>query len=127
MTGETILVVDDEPAVRTVVRRMLEREGYTVLLTSSGEEALQCLADVAVQRTVRLALLDMSMPGMSGTEVRRELKERCPALPVVYFTGYALQPTDDVAGVIEKPITREALLNAVRGVLDRACQQPGDH
>ena len=91
-TTKAILVVDDEDAVRHSVTRMLERAGYKVHAAKGGLEALELLSDSAILREVTLVLLDVSMPGMPGTAVRREIRAIAPHLPVAYFTGYALDP-----------------------------------
>ncbi len=119
IASEAILVVDDETAVRAVVRRILEGAGYRVLLASSGEEALQILQDSALRDAIALVLLDVSMPRMSGALVREKMRELVPNLPIAYFTGYALESYDEVDGLIEKPVTRESLLNSVSDILER--------
>ncbi len=66
-----VMIVDDEPDIILVVRKMLEREGYEVMEVESGEE---CLAKVKVERP-ELILLDVLMPGMDGWEVSKRIKE----------------------------------------------------
>jgi CheY-like chemotaxis protein len=121
--AETILVVDDEPAIRIIVKRILERAGYDVRLAASGQDAFEQLGDAATRAKVALVLLDMSMPSMPGAEVRRRLKELVPTARVAYFTGYSPDSKDDVDGVIEKPIASRDLLRRVREMLDGA--RPG--
>ncbi|HSO38823.1 MAG TPA: ATP-binding protein [Labilithrix sp.] len=114
-----ILVVDDEEAVRSPVERMLQRAGYKVYSAAGGREALELLADAAVLREVTLVLLDLSMPGMPGSAVRREIRALAPLLPVAYFTGYALDSAEDADGVVEKPVGYAQLTTAVREILAR--------
>jgi len=117
---ETVLVVDDEAPLRTVVARLLESAGYTAKLAASGDEALQMLSDAALAAEVSLVLLDVSMPGLSGRELRRRLGELMPRARVVYFTGYAFdaaEPGGDV--VLEKPVAPQRLLETIRAELDR--------
>jgi CheY-like chemotaxis protein len=76
-----------------------------------------------VRNSVSLVVLDLSMPGMPGVAVRAQLRKLCPDIPVVYFSGYALQRSDDVDGRIEKPILPKELLRSVRQVLDRAAER----
>jgi two-component system cell cycle sensor histidine kinase/response regulator CckA len=83
----TILLVDDDSAVRRPIRQALDLVGYTVLEAKDGAEALQIHADAS--RTVDLVVLDVKMPGMSGWAVLEELKRRAPALPVILTSGYA--------------------------------------
>jgi two-component system cell cycle sensor histidine kinase/response regulator CckA len=120
MGTETVLVVDDEPAVRGGVMRVLASGGYTARGAASGSEALELLADPDFASTVALVLLDVSMPGLPRRELRSRLRELMSA-PVIYFTGYALDAADADAddAVLEKPVTRERLLRTVREALDR--------
>jgi len=117
--NETLLVIDDEPAVRRIVTLLLRSAGYVVHERASGNEALELLADRALAATVALVLLDVSMPGLSRQEIRRRLRDLTSAR-VVYFTGYAFEATDAQDVVLEKPVTEERLLRTIRDVLDRA-------
>jgi CheY-like chemotaxis protein len=117
---EGILVVDDETLVRQAVTRLLEAEGYKVFSAPSGAEALRLLDDAQASDDIGLVLLDMSMPGMTGAQVRNELKRSFPRLRVAYFSGYLLDGADDVEAVIAKPIQATHLLETVRKLLDRA-------
>jgi len=111
--SETVLVIDDEPAIRRVLGRVLEDGGYTVRAASSGAEALAMLSDPSLAATIAVILLDVSMPGLSGPETRARLREVVPAARVAYLTGYAYQTTDGDP-VLQKPITADVLLTAVR-------------
>ena len=116
---ETVLIVDDEPAIRRIVSRMLASHGYTTREAASGTEALALLADPEMAATVALVLLDVSMPGLPRRELRSRLRERTRA-SVVYFTGYPLDAADadpDDA-VLEKPVAEELLLRTIRRALD---------
>jgi len=102
-----ILLVDDEPLVRSAMMRTLGRMGHTVVEAPSGEHALE-LVDGATD----LVLLDLSMPGLSGTQVLGVLKERHPDLPVVIVTGHLEAAPEDLQGaddVVSKPVGRGAL------------------
>jgi len=113
--GETILVVEDEAAVRRLTCRILTREGYTVLEAPSGELAVDTWDEHPGE--IDLLLTDVVMPGMSG----KELAERLGIEPV-FMSGY----TDDVMlrhGVegprlVQKPFDAQTLLGAVRSALD---------
>jgi CheY-like chemotaxis protein len=113
--GETILVVEDEPAVRRLTCRILTREGYNVLEAADGARALVTWNDHPGE--IDLVLTDVVMPGMSG----KELAERLATEPV-FMSGY----TDDVMlrhGVeslrlVQKPFDAPTLLRAVRSALD---------
>jgi len=112
---ETLLVVDDEEPVRRTTARILEHFGYKVLQTGDGEMALQIIREQAVA----LVLLDLSMPGMSGIEVNRELHESGAPVKVVLFTGYAPGSKDagPADGMIQKPFTADAIAREIRRVL----------
>ena len=119
---ETILLVEDEEAVRNLTRRLLESGGYTVLQAASAEQAL----DVSKAHTGRLEMLltDVILPGLSGPELARQLRGLRPQMRVLYVSGY---PDDAMAsqGILEagvsflqKPFTPETLAHKVREVLD---------
>lgn len=116
---ETVLLVDDEPAVRSAVCALVGDAGFDVRATGSGDEALALLADPRFAADVRVVLLDVSMPGMPSSVLRSRLRELAPRARVVYFTGYAFEAPDAEDAVLEKPVTRERLLATLREVLDR--------
>jgi CheY-like chemotaxis protein len=119
---ETILLVEDEQALRKVAIRALESAGYTVLPAANGEEALQACAQTAGH--IHLLLTDVIMPRMGGRALAQELAKSRPGLKVVYMSGY----TDNAIvhhGVLEpgthflvKPFTAADLTRKVREVLD---------
>jgi two-component system cell cycle sensor histidine kinase/response regulator CckA len=118
--GMTVLVIEDEPAVRAVVVRSLERGGFRVLQASDAAVALQ-VADR--EGRPDLVLTDLMMPGMGGAELARRLKARWPGLPVLFMSGYSeedlrRQGLVDPEGVmIQKPFKPDALLKSVNLVL----------
>jgi PAS domain S-box-containing protein len=120
--NETILVAEDEYAVRTFVERVLTGAGYHVMTATQGAEALT-LAEAMPQ--LDLLLTDVVMPGMSGVELAGHLAATHPGLPVVYASGYSEDAIllgavgDDRVPYLPKPFTAEALLARVREVLDR--------
>lgn len=81
----SILVVDDEEALRTVLSSELENEGYTIASAGDGDDAINILRD----RTFDLVLLDIKMPRVDGFEVLRFIKERFPSTKVIMLTGFA--------------------------------------
>ena len=113
--GETILVVEDEPAVRRLTCRILTRDGYRVLQAPDGARALAMWDEHGEE--IDLLLTDVVMPGMSG----KELAERLGIEPV-FMSGY----TDDVVlrhgleglRLVQKPFDARTLLGAVRSALD---------
>ena len=119
---ETILVVEDEPALRLVARKILENAGYKVLVASSGEEALS-----VVRRAVdpiHLLMTDVVMPGMSGPALVGRLREEGARTRILYTSGYADDELlesgarDERIHFLPKPYTGTTLLRKVRDVLD---------
>jgi two-component system, cell cycle sensor histidine kinase and response regulator CckA len=126
--NESVLLVEDELAVRTLVRRVLDRAGYRVIEAASGPEALDRLAERA--GALDLLLTDVVMPGMSGAELADHIAERHPEARVLYMSGY----TDEAIGrhgvldadvaFLGKPFSPDLLLQKVREVLDRPARAP---
>jgi len=85
-----ILCVDDENTPRTLRRLILQRQGYEVIDVGSGKEALETLA----QRRFDLVLTDQLMPGMTGTELTRQIKLATPNMPVVIISGVNELPAE---------------------------------
>lgn len=117
-----VLVIDDDDAVRKLIKRFLEAEAHRVCLASDGAEGLALLN----RESVNLVLLDLKMPGMNGPEFLREFRKTNPNAPVIIVTGY---PDSDLMTevmrygpitLVAKPIERELLLQAVRTVLNGA-------
>jgi hypothetical protein len=120
--GETVLVVEDEEALREVTRRILTRNGYRVLTASGGPEALKIAENTGEH--IHLLLTDVIMPHMLGTELAAKLRELRPSARVLYMSGYA-QPVLASQGtlapgltLVEKPFSEPDLLEQVRRVLD---------
>ena len=118
---ETVLLVEDEEAVRTLAKRTLEAKGYRVLEAADGGEAVE----IAGREAIDLLLTDMVLPGMGGGEIAARIHEIQPNAKVLYTSGY----TDDVivrrglmergSAFLEKPFTPTILARKVREVLDR--------
>ena len=123
---ETVLVVEDEPAVRELTRRMLELEGYAVATAASGDEALLLCDELG---SIDVLVTDIVMPGLNGRELAVRLSSRFPGLRVVLMSGFTqdAEPLDGLlaagAAFIEKPFTSTALASEVRGVLDAAASR----
>jgi signal transduction histidine kinase len=121
---ETLLLVEDEAAVRASVRRLLEWHGYTVLEARNGTEALKIYE--ARENEIDLVLTDILMPELGGHELVEQLRERRPDLRVVFMSGYAeraLTSNGSVpsgTGYLEKPFTVDTLMRRIREVLDAA-------
>ncbi len=115
----TILLVEDEESVARVAKRILEAEGFHVLVAHSGREALQ--AAQGHRGTIDLLLTDVLMPGMRGTELAPKLVKRFPGLPVVYMSGYSDDHLQNIDAkpeqLLAKPFRPEQLIATVRGQL----------
>ncbi|NNL66446.1 MAG: PAS domain S-box protein [Myxococcales bacterium] len=120
-TDATILVIDDEAVVRSVAERILRDGGYRVLCAADGQSGLDLHRDG--NGSVGAVLLDLTMPGLSGEEVLRELRRRSGALPVVLMSGYTESevggPIRELGygGFVRKPFASRALLDPVREAL----------
>jgi len=120
--GEMILVVEDEPAARDAVAETLQSLGYQVLVAANGREALSIFELHGDE--IALVLSDLMMPGISGTELFRILKQKKPAVKIVAMTGYPLQfkardlPVQDIADWLQKPLSAEQLAETVQRALE---------
>lgn len=111
----TVLVVDDEEVMRSILIRTMEMEHYQVYAAGDGVEALELLEK---ELPVDLVIADVSMPRMDGRELVLHLSKRYPYLPVVLISGVYLGGTPDLPGpVLPKPFTPMALASRVREVL----------
>jgi nitrogen-specific signal transduction histidine kinase/ActR/RegA family two-component response regulator len=120
--SETILLVEDEPAVRELAARALRGAGYRVLVAPDGAEALQLSARETAP--VHLLLSDMVLPGLGGRQLAAELRRLRPGLRVLLMSGY-VAAADDRDGIAEegtsflpKPFSAGALLDKVRQTID---------
>ena len=115
----TVLLVEDEPMVRTVAERALTRHGYSVITAANGQEALE-----VIDRGEPIALLisDVVMPEMDGPTMVREARKTRPDLPILFMSGYAeeqLRNSIDIDNVafLPKPFSVQELAEAARRVL----------
>ena len=115
--GETVLVVEDEDAVRSIAVRILSRSGYAVLESRAPAEALSLLE--SRKDPVHLLLSDVVMPEMSGAELAEEARGIRPSLRVLFMSGYTAEalPAGSAGSVVAKPFTEETLLARVREAL----------
>ncbi|MFM8551433.1 MAG: response regulator [Nitrospiraceae bacterium] len=123
--SETILLVDDEPALRELVRVILMVDGYRVLEAGSGQEALQILESSPTP--IHLLLTDVLMPGMDGQELAERARRRDPELNILLISGCpGKSDTYEWASRIglaflPKPFSVEDLTRTVRETLDGRC------
>jgi signal transduction histidine kinase/CheY-like chemotaxis protein len=119
---ETVLLAEDEPAVRSLARVILERAGYKVIDAASPAEAEAKAAEVD---TIDLLLTDVVMPGGTGPSLFRRLAPLRPSMRVLFMSGYADRRLFDGAAIdgtdafMEKPFSAEMLLARIRKILDR--------
>jgi two-component system KDP operon response regulator KdpE len=115
-TAAHVLLVEDEVAIRKVVRRLLESMGHDVTTVGGTREAIAWLAE---PRDVAVVLLDRSMPDGLGETIIPDLRRHLPGARILLFTGQDVEP--EVAaladGVLAKPVTSDDLLRAVENVL----------
>ncbi|HEX4915463.1 MAG TPA: response regulator [Vicinamibacterales bacterium] len=118
---KTVAVVDDDPMMLDVLARILQRENYELLMASGGPEMMEKLA--AHAGTVDLLVTDYAMPDMQGRELADKVRERFPAVKVLYQTGFSDMlfenrvELEDGAAFLEKPFTARGLREAARLVL----------
>jgi two-component system, cell cycle sensor histidine kinase and response regulator CckA len=114
----TILVVDDDPRVRSVAETMLRRAGYTVVGACGPEEALAALV---LEPAIEVAVIDIVMPVMTGFDLAKEIRRRVPAVKIVFMSGFqsdlVRQPVDEP--VVTKPFKVGALSDAIATALAR--------
>lgn len=117
----TVLLVEDDPAVRGVVSRILRRIGCRVEEAESAEGAIACLEDPTTPRPA-LLFLDVRLPGMNGIDLARHLRERFPAVPILFLSGDAQfsrlgQSVGSGVLFLAKPFRMSVLEGYVRGLL----------
>jgi len=121
---ETILLVEDEEVIRKLLQKMLSQQGYNLLETCDGEDALRVFT--RHRDSIHLVVTDVVMPNMSGTELVRNLRVLCPETKVLYVSGHPEKATElgselgPNADLLYKPFKREALLVKVRNLLDES-------
>jgi len=126
MSPITIHVVDDEPAIRNGLERLLRASGFEVATYASAEEFLVCAGEEGCM------ILDLEMPGMSGLELQKELVERGGNWQIIFLSGRydvvarAIQPAMKAGAiaVLEKPATARIILDAIGDALDRLGLEP---
>ena len=127
LASETILLVEDEKAVRNLAREVLEGRGYRVLETAGAMEALEVAE--RYKEHIHLLLTDVVMPQMGGRELAQHLARLHPETKVLFMSGYADNAVvhhgllDPGTTLLQKPFTAQALARKLREVLDGS----GDH
>jgi PAS domain S-box-containing protein len=122
--GETILLVEDQEAVRSFAKAVLRQHGYQVIHAGDGDQALSVVK--LHSGPIHLLLTDVVMPGLNGRELSVRLRELCPDLKVLFISGYTADVIaqrgvlDPGVAFLHKPFSQEELAQKVREVLDRA-------
>jgi CheY-like chemotaxis protein len=122
--GLTVLVIDDDPAMRMIVSLSLKLYGYLVLVAGSGEEALALARD---RPEIRIVILDVVMSGLAGKELAAQLKNSLPSVPILYCSGhpasalarYGVDAT--IANFLQKPCRAEELQQKIEELM-ATCQ-----
>ncbi len=116
---KTILLVDDEPMIRTLGRTVLERAGYRVLLAHDGINAVETVGRERAR--IGLIVMDMTMPRLSGRDAYRQISQIEPGIPVLFSSGYSAEDVSDLEGsigLLSKPYRPSELLAVVRKALE---------
>jgi two-component system, cell cycle sensor histidine kinase and response regulator CckA len=117
VAGTSVLVVDDETAVRRFAARVLEREGYGVVEAKDGIDALELIKEGAT--SIEVVVSDIVMPRLNGVELMQALATSHPDLPVILMSGYAMAALAELGiaapcAILSKPFLSERLLEEVR-------------
>lgn len=117
----TILIIDDDPAFLSNLATLLEFEGFSVIVSLDGAEAIQSVSE----RTVDLILCDMLMQPMNGFEILQAIRQKPETVqtPFIFVTGVRWDMAEanipDASGYLQKPFDNEQLLNMIRQQLNR--------
>jgi CheY-like chemotaxis protein len=120
--AQIILVVEDEEAIRNLIRQVLELRGYAVRTTGAVEEAIRICEETA--RRIDLLVTDVVLPGMSGFDLAARARGSRPGLKVLYMSGYAADEglgaggPDPGAAFLQKPFTPAGLQTKIRELLE---------
>ncbi len=114
-----VLVIDDEPGIRSLLDTLLSRKGYDVVLAESGQKGLECFR----QEHPDVLVLDLKMPGMDGLTVLRQIRSLDPIIPVIILTGAGTAETEQrvramgVTEYVEKEFSLHLLGDALKRLL----------
>jgi DNA-binding NtrC family response regulator len=118
-----ILIIDDEPQIRSMLKKMLEREGFDIIVASDGKEGMELFE----KNPVDLVITDLIMPEKEGIEIIRVFKKGYPDVPIIAMSGGGKNSPDGylkmakllgAQATFEKPINKEELLNTVKKALE---------
>ena len=114
----SLLVVDDEAAVREVVAAILQADGFDVVVAANGTDALRCVVDGAPSTPLSV---DLSMPGMDGAQTLRAIRKLRPDVPAVLMSGFSSVDHEQIRDLdrvvcLSKPFSRAELIDALANV-----------
>lgn len=124
-SGETVLVVEDDPSVRLLVVQVLGELGYRAIETEGGRDATPILQS---DQSIDLMISDVGLPGLNGRQLAEIARESRPHLPILFMTGYAEQASEQSAflaegmEIITKPFAIDLLARRIGAILDRAAK-----
>lgn len=119
--GGTVLIIDDEESIGRLVKRLLDRKGYDVIISDNPLTALETFRAEAAR--IVSVLLDLRMPQMRGEDVMRELQKIKPGIPIIVMSGYRLQDLDEALdedlyfAFLQKPFDLSTLYNTLAQAL----------
>jgi CheY-like chemotaxis protein len=128
--NETILVVEDDPDVRSYIAEILNELKYSVVQSADAETALEMCSDKTTK--IDLLLTDVVLPGIDGRQLAEEMKKLRPTIKVLFMTGYSRNAIvhqgrlDRGVELIQKPITHSELSERIRGLLDAGPRSAAD-
>jgi len=120
--NETILVVDDEPAIRNLAHEILTQHGYSIIIAENASEALDIISN---NSSINMVLSDVIMPEMDGFQLAKKILAQNPAMKIQLVSGYSQTDTDTVGiedlkvNILNKPFSAMSLLQSVRNCLDK--------
>jgi two-component system cell cycle sensor histidine kinase/response regulator CckA len=121
MTSGTgnVLLVDDDPAVRLMIKTYLRQQGISIIDTASGEEAWEIIAQEPSR--IQLLVTDLLMPGMPGKELARRVREAGYGFPVLFLSGYVTDEDETYEGMdcLPKPLDLPTFVAKVTGLIER--------
>jgi CheY-like chemotaxis protein len=119
-----ILVIDDEPEARDLLRRLLEKDGHSVITAGSGQEGISIFEDALLQQNpFDLVITDFGMPQMNGGQVAKAIKSLSPSTPIILFSGWDSRGNADsevlsmIDCLLDKPTTGQELRLAIKRVI----------
>jgi two-component system response regulator (stage 0 sporulation protein F) len=118
---KTVLVADDEPSIRTLYQRELKREGFNVVLASSGQEAI----DKAREAAPDLIIMDIRMPGMDGIEAMGRILEEKNELPIIINTAYSSYKDSFLSWAADAYLTKSSDLSELKQTIHAILESPG--